>query len=145
MKEPLLEKMDYSSDHIDFLFELLKLREFNISHLQDVSYEEHKNFVINHPYRAWFLVQSNGQYIGTIYIQNDNSIGTNFIDIKNNETAILKALEHTLLNHKPLPKINSVRSENFIMNLSPNNKDMIGIIEKLNFSLLQYTYVFKYL
>ena len=69
-----------SENHISETYRLLKLRTSSISHKKKPTFEEHKNFVINHPYRFWFLVKSSKEYIGSVYLKHDNSIGLNIID-----------------------------------------------------------------
>ena len=51
-----LIKVDYSSSHINLLFDVLKNRpsNINISHNKLPSYQKHKKFVNSKPYRYWF-------------------------------------------------------------------------------------------
>ena len=66
-----------SENHISETYRLLKLRTSTISHKHQPTLEEHKKFVINHPYRFWFLVKESDEYIGSVYLKHDNSIGLN--------------------------------------------------------------------
>lgn len=59
------------------LFELLKQRSYSISHNNIPSWEEHEEFVKAHPYRYWAIILENNCPIGTLYLQDDNSIGLN--------------------------------------------------------------------
>ena len=82
-----LEEVEIKDNHIKILFELLIKRKFSISHKKMPSFIEHEKFVSSHPYRYWFLISSRKKYIGSFYIQYDNSIGIN-IDPLNYEDAI---------------------------------------------------------
>ena len=52
----------------------------SISHRKLPNWDTHSNFVKNNPYRAWYIVYSEGIVIGSIYVQHDNSVGID-IDI----------------------------------------------------------------
>ena len=45
-----------NQDDIKKLFFLIKSRKYNISNTQNPNYEEHKKFVLNHPYREWLFI-----------------------------------------------------------------------------------------
>jgi hypothetical protein len=127
--------------HIDALFTLLKSRRFNISNIQLPSYSEHELFVLNNPYRAWYLIEAKKKFIGSIYILKDNCIG---IYVKNqNETVIKQSIEWVLRTKKPLPAIKSVRPSHFYINLSPKNKKMSSILKQIGAVPIQTTYSLK--
>tara|TARA_A100001015_G_C14982699_1_gene710169 strand:- start:286 stop:723 length:438 start_codon:yes stop_codon:yes gene_type:complete len=130
-----------NKEHIEILYNLLKERVHNISHKQLPSYEEHKSFILNHPYREWFLVKSNGTYYGSIYVLDNNCIGIN-IDA-DNENIIKKSINWIASQIKPLPGIKSVRNKNFHININPNNKKMAKILSNLNADLIEHTYIIK--
>ena len=71
------EKVEITKKHIDILFKLLSNRKFNISHKEMPSFSEHEKFVSSNPYRYWYLISNKKKYIGSFYIQYDNSIGIN--------------------------------------------------------------------
>ena len=64
-----------SEKDIHFLYKLLLSRKFNISHRKSPSIEDHRAFVLNHPYRNWYLIKFESDYIGTLYLSNENIIG----------------------------------------------------------------------
>jgi len=64
-----------NSDHINLLYDLLKSREYSISHKSLPKFETHESFVKNHPYREWFLILHGDEFIGSVYVTNDNIIG----------------------------------------------------------------------
>ena len=71
------KKITGTNSQILILFSLLDKRKYNISHENMPSLENHRNFVINNPYRAWYLVKKSKINIGSFYIKFDNSIGIN--------------------------------------------------------------------
>ena len=72
--------VDCSNEHVGILYQLLKHRAHSISHRKLPNWDTHSNFVKNNPYRAWYIVYSEGIVIGSIYVQHDNSVGID-IDI----------------------------------------------------------------
>ena len=60
-----------------FLYELLGERGpwMNISHREMPSYEDHVNFVMSKPYSKWYIIKTNEQKIGTIYLSKQDEIG----------------------------------------------------------------------
>ena len=61
----------------ELLYQQLRSRTNRISHCVLPSYENHKEFVAKHPYRAWFIIRSTDLVLGNVYVQYDNSIGLN--------------------------------------------------------------------
>ena len=76
-----IEKFHGAKHQIDILFELISLREDGISHSEMPSFEEHRHFCLNNPYKEWFLIKSGREYLGNFYIQFDNSIGINIASV----------------------------------------------------------------
>jgi hypothetical protein len=127
--------------HINALYKILKNRKFNISNNSLPSFSEHKLFVINNPYRAWYLIEVDNFFVGSIYLLNDNCIGLYVID--QDESIIKQTIEWVLKNKKPLPEIKSVRVSNFHINLPPNNRIFTKIIESMGATSIQSTFLFK--
>ena len=140
-KEYLFIPIDDSEAHIKTLYLLLKGRAQKISHQSLPSFEEHKAFVLNHPYRKWFLIKENKKPIGSIYILENNCIGLNILG--SNEVAIRKSIQWILANYKPLPNIKSLRNGNFHINVHPDNETMSYVLSEMNSSLIEYTYIIK--
>ena len=65
--------------HIDYLYKIIREREFNISNIELPDYNDHKYFVENINYRKWNLIFSNDDLIGNYYISYENFIGINLI------------------------------------------------------------------
>jgi len=132
------EKITGIKKQQDFLFELLKKRKHNISHLSMPTRNEHNKFVVNHPYRVWYLIERNNQYIGSIYILQNNCIG---VDILNDGYEILSTVFNFIYSRfKPLKEIRSERPRNFFINVSPNNKKIKSELDKIGFKKIQVTY-----
>ena len=127
--------------HINALYKILKNRKFNISNNSLPSFSEHKLFVINNPYRVWYLIEVDKFFVGSIYLLKDNCIGVHVID--QDESIIKKSIEWVLKNKKPLQEIKSVRASYFHINLPPNNIIFTKIIESMGATLIQSTFSFK--
>lgn len=123
-----LEKIIPTSDQINLLYLQLKERSHNISHEALPSLEEHKYFVNNNPYRAWFIVKHKSTFIGNVYIQFDNSIGLNFGETTTafNIQKILSLIYSKL---SPLESVSSSRRGGYFINVSSSN---ILLQKKLN-------------
>ena len=133
-----VEKIDM---HINALYKILKNRKFNISNNSLPSFSEHKLFVINNPYRAWYLIEVDNLFVGSMYLLNNNCIGLYVID--QDESIIKQTIEWVLKNKKPLPEIKSVRVSNFHINLPPNNRIFTKIIKSMGATSIQSTFLFK--
>lgn len=134
------EKVLPTKDQVDNLFELLKNRDNSISHDELPPYEEHKEFVENHPYRAWFILTKKDSILGTFYLTNENSVGINFVSqfYDGDVEAIFQYLQR---NYRPLAEIKSVRRGDFFINVSQKNKKLIDSLERLKKVRLQATYL----
>ena len=137
-----LEVICPNEKQIETLFSLLKLRQHGISHSTLPSYTSHKKFVLENPYRQWYLAWDSGHCRGSIYVQHDNSIGINLVPPYNAETLgeYLLLLESDI---QPLPRIASVRSACFFINVSPNNKELVKKLEILGYKISQVSYFLK--
>jgi len=105
------------------------------------NFDEHKLFVINNPYRAWYLIEVDNSFVGSMYLMKDNCIGVYVVD--QNEDIIREVIEWVLKNKKPLSEIKSVRSSNFHINLAPNNEKLSKIVEGMGTIPIQLTFSFK--
>lgn len=138
MTDLQLIKISNNVEMIELLYSFLKARKNPISHQSMPSFDEHKTFVQTHPYRAWYLVKREAQFIGTTYILSNNTIGVHLDDEFVNELPSL--LELIKKKHRPLKAIKSVRAGFFSMNVSPNNTSMIKILTDSGAKHIQNTY-----
>jgi hypothetical protein len=118
-RELALSNVAEEPDNIRMLFNLLLARPKGISHEFVPNYNEHTNFVVTHPYVAWYFVLADGVPVGSCYIKDDNSIGLNS-EFENYEE-LSNVLQMLLKRHVPQPEIKSVRPAYFYINVSSNN------------------------
>jgi|AntAceMinimDraft_12_1070368.scaffolds.fasta_scaffold04988_7 hypothetical protein len=122
------EKVVSIDHHIDILFSMLSDRKHRISHVSMPCYEDHKDFVINHPYRFWFLVKEDINFIGSVYVTNQNTIGININDDKLRRSMRF-IIDKIKSEFEPLPAIKSIRAGHFSINTSPSNANFISALE----------------
>ena len=137
----LIKVNPHKINHVRNLFVILARKTFNISHICLPTYHQHKNFVENHPYRFWYLIENKQKYIGVIYVTFENVIGINTI-ISSKELYI-NAIKALINSHKPLEEIKSIRNKCFVINVNPNNKILIEAIKILGLCHIQNTYIVK--
>ncbi len=131
----------------DVLYEILKERTgdatVNISHNgEPPPFEQHREFVHNHPYAAWYLIEepelAGGYAVGSIYVTKPPrpSIAGNEIGIFIRENyrgrglgkkAIVILMEH----HGP---------GRYLANINPKNTRSIGMFENMGFKHCQNTF-----
>ena len=142
MSQFKFEKVIPSKVQIDELYQQLRLRNHKISHISTPKYEIHEQFVTNHPYREWFIIKKMGVSIDNIYIQNDNSIGLNFID-DISELQIKMILTFISTDFQPLEAIPSVRSNNFFINVASSDIELQKKLKNLGLVENQRSFVFE--
>lgn len=123
-----LERIIPTKDQINILYYQLEKRLHNISHKVFPSFKEHKYFVKNNPYRAWFIIKNKFKIIGNIYVQFDNSIGLN-LEENINSNEIQKVLSLFCSKLSPLKSKSSSRGDKYFINLPSSN---ISLQKKLN-------------
>ena len=133
------EKIIPTNSQIEQLSFLLTNRKNSISHKNLPTEKDHKEFVSNNPYLAWYLMYEDSNLLGSVYINLDNSIGINLNHPKVDE--VLEAIKYIQENHLPLPHIKSLRREDFFINIATNDLTMIQILKKLNKQVIQYSYL----
>lgn len=141
MKLRFVEVDKFNKIHIDLLYEILKKREYNISHREFPDYNTHKLFVENINYRKWNLIYNDDQLIGNYYINYENFIGINLL--VNNIYYYQIIIKEILSIEIPLPEIKSKRNKYFLINSSPQNKFLNDALKLLNFRHIQSTYLCK--
>ena len=116
-----------NDNDVDILYELIKNRNYSISHEHSPDYTNHKKFVMTNPYLHWYLIHLGGKIIGTFYIKEDNSIG---ININNFTYSIIKeTLIFIIKNFNPQKSVPSVIPKFFYINVPSKN---IKLIKTLN-------------
>ena len=140
MDELFFEPIEGTCEQIDVLYSLLLERSGGISHRNIPSETEHKKFVLNSPYRGWFLVRRDCGYCGAFYLKEDNSIGVNLVN-KYDVTDVANIIKFIETRFSPLEELKSVRAPHFHINVSATDKKLCDTLETLGKSKLQVTYV----
>ena len=137
----LIEVNKNNIDHINDLYFLLKNKRFNISHQNLPSLDSHIKFIKDSKYRKWYLVKKTQTTLGSCYITYDNVIGINLLS--NACEDYINLIEMVLKKNKPLPLIESFRSKYFLINVNPNNSNLIKAVKSLGMDHIQNTYAYK--
>jgi hypothetical protein len=66
-------------DHINALYEALKLRSMQSATSTYPPSKIIQEFIKKHPYRSWILFLQRPEWFGNFYLQNDNSIGVHLL------------------------------------------------------------------
>ena len=127
--------------HIRILFILLAKRKYKISHKECPSYLEHKEFVINYPYRSWYLIKKTNQFVGSAYITYENFIGINSNKMELDDYE--NTLKSLLILHDPLEPIKSLRNTSFSINVPPRNEILLECMRKMGAEHIQSSFVIK--
>ena len=131
-----MEKIDFllikESDY-QFLYDLLLQRnsDANISHKKMPTYEEHVKFVRSQPYSKWYIIEIDGERVGSIYLTNQNEVGI-FVAERSQAKGIGSNALNVLIDQNP--------GLRYLANINPENKKSIDFFEKSGFVLIQYTY-----
>ena len=133
-----LEKVTGTDHQIRVLHDILIKRTYNISNRTLPSIEEHIKFAQNHPYRTWYLVKDDSDYIGSAYLMKNNCVGINLI--KNFEL-FPNIVNKILKKHKPLKEVKSVRPSYFYINIAPENEQIEAQLIKLHAKKIQSTFI----
>ena len=131
----------HSENDINDLYEILKVKSHNISHNALPNYAEHKDFVINNPYRLWNIIRKKNLLIGNFYLSYENNIGINLINPS--EKYYIFIIKKILKNYLPLKGKKSLRSEYFLINSNPSNQKLIKAIKSIGMEHIQNTYAYK--
>lgn len=136
------EVLTGDDSQIKILYDFLSKRNHKISHTKMPSYDQHSDFVKNHPYLSWHLVKVGEDYIGSFYITDQNTIGINILDawVSNSFPSVIDQIKSKF---RPLPAVKSVRSEFFSINVAPSNAELVDALERHGCVLAQLTYVIK--
>ena len=133
-----MEKIDFllikESDY-QFLYDLLLQRNsnVNISHKRMPTYEEHIKFVRSLPYSKWYIIEIDGERVGSIYLTNQNEVGI-FVAERSQAKGIGSNALNVLIDQNP--------GLRYLANINPENKKSIDFFEKSGFVLIQHTYEF---
>lgn len=130
-----------NGQHVRLLYDLLAERppEANISHRAMPLLTEHAAFVLSKPYHAWYILETGGVMVGSIYLTDRNEIGVAILQAHQRHGLARQAIL-MLVTIGPLPPISSVRHGAFLANINPANARSIKLFEGLGFQHIQNTY-----
>ena len=126
---------------IEILFDLLNKRKHSVSHVDMPSWSEHDEFVKTNPYRAWYLIKDNENYIGTVYLTNENHISISFP--YSNYSGVDEVLSWVIQNHKPLKGIKSVRPDCYQINIPASDVGFMALLDNMGYDQAQVTYLIR--
>ena len=125
------------------LWDLLEERtaEQSISHKAMPTADEHLAFVSKPPYRIWYLIKADDEYVGTLYLTPRNEIGISIFKAKQG-MGYGKAAVQKLMSRwgKSLAR-RRVGVNGFIANINPANERSVEFFKSMGFKLVQHTYV----
>ena len=127
-----------AQNQIELLYKLLDERKYSISHSIMPSFKEHEEFVKHNPYRAWFFIQKQDKIIGSFYIQHDNTIGLNLIEV--NENIMKKIIKFIINNFSPNPPSKSQIAAYFSINVPYKFRELRNSIEAISCTPIQISY-----
>ena len=117
---------------INLLYKWLEQRtpQQSISHKTMPSMKEHIDFILSHPYQAWYLIRVDGRYVGSVYLTRNREVGIH-IDIDEGGKFYGSQALQTLRTKHP---------GRMLANINPQNHKSIAFFERHGARLLQHTY-----
>lgn len=91
------------------------------------TYEQHESFVQNKPYKGWYVIYKEGDFVGSIYLSKENNIGL-FIRKCHVGEGYGKLALKELINQHP--------QEEYFANIAPFNSNSIAFF--MNFGFKYY-------
>jgi RimJ/RimL family protein N-acetyltransferase len=115
------------------LYQLLQERDarVNISHRTMPTWKEHLRFIARHPYDVWYMIRSEQEYVGAIYLTAMNEIGIGILARWRGRGYGPAAIKVLMRKH---PR------ERFLANINPNNVKSIGMFTDMGFHIIQKTF-----
>lgn len=115
------------------LYALLKERtpEMSISHRELPTFEQHEAYVHSRPYPCWYLIEVDDQYVGAIYLSDDDEIGV-FIFAGAQRRGYARAAIELLIKTHPRKR--------YLANINPANENSMRLFRTLGFRHLQNTF-----
>ena len=131
--EPLVKLKAVSKSDYRFLYNLLMERDAraNISHKKMPTYNQHVAFVSAKPYSKWYVILSDTNKAGSIYLTSQNEIGI-FIKKSFQGKQLGNIALHKLIQKNP--------KKRYLANVNPQNKKSMHFFKNNGFKLIQYTF-----
>jgi RimJ/RimL family protein N-acetyltransferase len=120
----------------DILYRLLQERtdEINISHRAMPRWEDHIRFVASRPYSEWYLIEQQGEFIGSIYLSRQDEIGIFIFRARQGSGLGRQAIAALIARH---PR------KRYLANINPANHRSIAFFQNLGFRHIQNTYALE--
>ena len=128
-----------SKEQIRILYDLLIRRTHSISHQILPTYKSHKEFVLSHPYLAWFIIRSYSEIVGSFYLKHDNSVGLNLID--QDSLYVFEVVHFIKSNFDPQPAMPSTVPPYFYINVAFSNVELKKILKKQKLMPIQTSFM----
>jgi len=128
-----------TESHIHELYKLLNHRQHNISHTGTVNYNDHAAFVQSNPYVIWYLIEYDSICIGSVYINDDNSVGIDLYEYR--EDLLANIISFVVGKHSPLPAIKSKRSGKFFINIPYNDCERQCMMMRIGAKPIQTSFI----
>ena len=124
------------------MYALLEERPFEtrISHQAMPTYPEHVAFVSSKPYRMWWLIKVDGEFIGDLHVTHLNEIGVFLFHKFRGKGYGAKAVKLFMARHKPLAAIPAKRVRRWLAHIAPENDAGASFFRKIGFSKIQETW-----
>ena len=131
--KPLVKLKAVSKSDYRFLYNLLMERDAraNISHKKMPTYNQHVAFVSAKPYSKWYVILSDTNKAGSIYLTSQNEIGI-FIKKSFQGKQLGNIALHKLIQKNP--------KKRYLANVNPQNKKSMHFFKNNGFKLIQYTF-----
>jgi len=116
-------------------YQLMQEREseINISHKEVPEWDDHCEYMKNHPYKDWFILFVGGDPVGTLYVTQKNEVGI----------FILKEFKSKGYGTEALKILKWGKDTKFYANINPDNfGSKMFFTEKMGAKLVQLTYKF---
>ena len=136
------EKITNTDSQVDVLFSLLEQRVNFISHVTMPSFAQHKNFVLSEPYKTWVLVRMNCDYVGTLYIKDDNTVGLNLLSYSLD--IVCACINYIFENFVPNIAEPSFVPDDFVVNIASSNTAFQQQLKMLGYEEIQTTFRLKH-
>lgn len=101
-----------------------------ISHKAMPTYQEHVNFVESMPYKKWYFIHADKDYVGAVYLSKHNEIGITIFN-KHQGKGYGPVAVKALMDESEGP---------FLANVNPHNHASKSMFEWLGFEHIQETY-----
>lgn len=127
---------------IAVLYALLRERpvEAQISHKIMPTYQEHTTFVRSVPYRMWWLIRVDGEFVGDLHATENNEVGIFLFRKARGKGYGAKAVKLFMARHKPLAAIPAKRVRAWLAHIAPENEAGAAFFEHLGFKLVEQTW-----